>query len=134
MLSFVNSAHDLSPHTRNPDDAASLVRPVSQAAAYRFSSIAARPYRRAINCRLACQTRSISGINASSHFIPLRSSGPLLGSMAPVTGRGTKFRKFEGEIPRFRRGAMPVSINGLAETPERFHENAVVSRLPTYGF
>ncbi|MCP5233074.1 MAG: toll/interleukin-1 receptor domain-containing protein [Zoogloeaceae bacterium] len=25
-------------------------------------------------------------------------------------------------------------INGLAETPERFHENAVVSRIPTYGF
>ena len=25
-------------------------------------------------------------------------------------------------------------INGLAETPERFHENAVVSRFPTYGF
>ena len=46
-------------------------------------------------------------------------------------------------IPKFRslkvRSAVSgrdasCRINGFAETPERFHENAVVSRLPTYGF
>ena len=48
-------------------------------------------------------------------------------------GRKPKFRSLKVRSAVSGRDAS-CRINGLAETPERFHENAVVSRFPTYGF